>query len=86
MTAITEEEKAAKAAAKAEADAAKADAKEAAAAAKAAAKKEVSSVVFTRKDGTTREFTPDIHGDDFVAIADEFGETNATTIQSREDK
>ena len=75
MAAITEEEKAAKAAAKAEADAAK-----------AAAKKEVSSVLVTRKDGTTREFTPDLHGEDFVAIADEFCATNASTIASREDK
>lgn len=51
------------------------------------AKKEtdVTRVLFTRKDGSTREFTPDLHGKDFVKVADEFGETNKITIATRED-
>lgn len=40
-------------------------------------------VVFTRKDGTTREFTKEIHGADFVAIADEFAVSNAKFIADR---
>lgn len=45
----------------------------------------IECVKFTRKDGSTREFTPELHGEDFVKVADEFAETNAKTIESRED-
>lgn len=48
-------------------------------------KGDVSRVVFTRKDGSTREFTPDLHGEDFVKVADEFGETNKLFIADRKD-
>lgn len=64
---------------------AKASEKAAAAEAKAAEKSDVTRVVFTRKDGSTREFTPDLHGEEFVKVADEFGETNKITIATRED-
>ena len=53
---------------------------------KKAKKSDVSTVVFTRKNGTTREFSADSHGEDFLKVADEFAETNALFIQSREDK
>lgn len=48
-------------------------------------KDEVTRVRFTRKDGSTREFTPELHGEDFVKVADEFGVTNEKTIATRED-
>lgn len=47
--------------------------------------KNTSRVVFTRKDGSTREFSAEIHGEDFVKIADEFGETNKSSLEKRED-
>jgi hypothetical protein len=73
----TEETKAeAKAKAGAEKEEVKAEAK---------AKKGVVCVKFTRKDGTTREFVPALHGEDFVKVADEFAETNKAFIAKRED-
>ena len=53
---------------------------------KVKAKKVVTLVEVHFKNGTTRTFSPDIHGEDFVSIADEFCATNVNTIQSREDK
>ncbi len=47
--------------------------------------KDVTKVLFTRKDGTTREFSEDVHGEGFVALADEFGATNEKFIASRKD-
>ncbi len=58
---------------------AKADAKE------DGPKKKISKVVFTRKDGSKREFSETVHGEDFVEIADEFAETNKNVIASREE-
>lgn len=45
----------------------------------------VTKVVFTRKDGSTRTFTEEIHGEDFVAVADEFAKTNEKFIADRKD-
>jgi hypothetical protein len=45
---------------------------------------EISKVVFTRKDGTTREFNPKDHGKNFVKVADEFEQTNKLFIAKRE--
>lgn len=53
--------------------------------AKKAKKSEVARVLFTRKDGSTREFNAADHGDDFVKVADEFATTNEKFIATRED-
>ena len=47
-------------------------------------KSEASRVLFTRKDGSTREFTAELHGEDFVKVTDEFEKTNKQTIAKRE--
>lgn len=48
-------------------------------------KKAVSLVRFSLKKGGTREFSPADHGEGFIAIADQFGETNKIEILTRED-
>ncbi len=47
--------------------------------------KSITKVVFTRKDGTTREFNEKLHGEDFVSIADEFEKTNEKFLAGRKD-
>lgn len=44
------------------------------------------SVHFVMADGRHREFNQEDHGDDFVAIANEFHETNRRYVQSRDDQ
>jgi hypothetical protein len=43
-------------------------------------------VHFVLADGRKRSFTPEDHGDDFVAVADEFHTTNKKYIVSRTDE
>lgn len=46
--------------------------------------KNISKVIFTRKDGSKREFNETVHGEGFIALADEFEKTNAKFIYERE--
>ncbi len=43
----------------------------------------VGKVVFTLKNNGHREFTREIHGEDFVKVADQFGETNVNNVLER---
>jgi hypothetical protein len=45
----------------------------------------ISKVVFTRKNGSTREFNATLHGENFVDVANEFAKTNEKFIASRQD-
>lgn len=47
--------------------------------------KSIKKVVFTRKDGSTREFNAELHGKGFVEIADEFEKTNKIFLAGRQD-
>lgn len=51
-----------------------------------ASAKEVSRVTITFKNGSTREFCEELHGENFVATADEFCASNKEKVESREDK
>lgn len=44
------------------------------------------AVHFTLADGRKRSFTPKEHGEDFVAVADEFHTTNKKYVSSRIDE
>lgn len=44
---------------------------------------EVASITFVFKDGATRVFSQEVHGDDFASIAAEFEETNKEAIASK---
>lgn len=53
---------------------------------KSSAPKNVKKVIFTFKNRqNSREFTEAIHGEGFVALADEFAQTNAKVIAERQD-
>lgn len=45
----------------------------------------VSKVVFLLKNNIRREFTLEIHGEDFVKTADQFEETNKANVLTRAD-
>lgn len=48
-------------------------------------RKNVKMVIFTIRGENHREFSKDVHGDKFLDLADQFGETNKHKITARAD-